>query len=447
MQYRKMRRQSLISIALCATAWCLGWPQAAHAVERINCDDPYYRTLDLAPVGPGPLELAKVFCQRVETNFKEVAMVSPDGRSIVYLQGGTDYSAERKMLYIAPLDAVDSWRSHALAMGPLWQFGDADRSVPAYGWASNSSGVWTATREKIGPDGIANSGLQPAFIALEDNRIQLFEPLRHAAGPLDGLLWADGDGLALARFGARGASYNQPQRHDKNPTFAIIDAKRGMVLDTLPFDVFKALSGAHYIANLDNAAATRLQNGKVRAVLMALNQWAVWTQGEPPRMLLNSYPVPKERHNKIAISPDGSRLLVARLHCDGGYDDIRKDDVILQRRPMQPPCKPVESVIAALHDLETGRQLWDVRATVYRNALYPNPAISGDGRYALVGLPYKDAHAEIALISMDDGKIVQTFRSPGEGALNSIGFLEGGRGVWIHSNGATVLYDLRAHAQ
>lgn len=111
-----------------------------------------------------------------------------------------------------------------------------------------------------------------------------------------------------------------------------------------------------------------------------------------------------------------------------------------------PPCKPVESVIAALHDLETGRQLWDVRATVYRTTSYPNPAISDDGRYALVGLPYKDAHSQIALISMDDGKIVQTFRSPSEIAL-SMGFLQGGRGVWTHSNGVTVLYDLRAHAQ
>jgi hypothetical protein len=80
------------------------------------------------------------------------------------------------LLHIARLDAGNDWRSHPLAMGALWQFSDADRSVPAYGWASNSSGVWTATREKIGPDGIANSGLQPAFIAVEDNSIQLFEP-------------------------------------------------------------------------------------------------------------------------------------------------------------------------------------------------------------------------------------------------------------------------------
>lgn len=232
-------------------------------------------------------------------------------------------------------------------------------------------------------------------------------------------------------------------RRHKNPTFAIIDAKRGMVLDTLPFDVFKAISKEHYVANLDNAAATRLQNGKVRAVLLALNQWAVWTQGEPPRMLLSPYSDPKERHNKIAISRDGSRLLVARHHCDGGYEDVKHDAL---RRPTTPPCKPVESVIAALHDLETGRQLWEVRATVHRTALYPNPAISDDGRYALIGLPYNGPDSQIALISMDDGKIVQTFRSPGY-TLNSIGFLQGGRGVWMHGDGVTDLYELRAQAQ
>ena len=425
-----MRRQLLISIALCATVWSLGWTQAVSAAESVNPSVPYYRT--------------KGFSQRVAVNFREVAIVSPDGHAVVYLEGGPGFAAERKVLHIARLDAGNDWRSHPLAMGALWQFSDADRSVPAYGWASNSSGVWTATREKIGPDGINKSGLQPAFIDLEDNRIQLFEPPRHAAGPLDGLLWADGDGLALARFGGRGASY-QPQRHDKNPTFAIIDAKRGVVLDTLPFEVFKAISKEHYIANLDNAAATRLQNGKVRAVLLALNQWAMWTQGEPPRMFLSPYSDPKERHNKIAISRDGSRLLVTRQHCDGGYEDVKEDDA-LRRRPTSPPCKPVESIIAALHDLETGRKLWEVRATVHRPALYPNPAISDDGRYALIGLPYKGTDSQIALISMDDGKIVQTFRSPGH-SLSSMGFLREGRGLWIHGYGETDLYQHSAQAQ
>jgi hypothetical protein len=228
----------------------------------------------------------------------------------------------------------------------------------------------------------------------------------------------------------------------------MIDAKRGVVLDTLPFDAFERLKDANYIANVNNAAATRLQNGKVRAVLSALDQWVVWTQGEPPRILSNPYSDPQEGNNKMAISRDGSRLLLARLHCDAGgvgYDSN------LQRGHSSPPCKPVESVIAALYDLDTGRQLWDVRATVPRLDFYPNPAISEDGRYGLVGLPYDGPgpHAQIALISMDDGKIVQRFRSLGPGSLNSIGFLQGDRGVWVRSDstGETALYDLRARAQ
>ena len=55
--------------------------------------------------GPGPFELAKVLCQRVQVDFKQVAMISPDGRSIVYLEGGSSFAAEREMLHVAQLDA------------------------------------------------------------------------------------------------------------------------------------------------------------------------------------------------------------------------------------------------------------------------------------------------------------------------------------------------------
>lgn len=373
-------------------------------------------------------------------------MISPDGRSIVYLQGGSTFVTERKMLHIARLEAQDRSASHGLNMGALWQFSQAPGSMPAYRWASDSSGVWTATREKLGPEGFARSGLQPALISLESGNIRLFEPPRHAAGSLDGLLWADGDGLALAHFGARGSSY-QPQRHDPNPTFAMIDAKRGVVLDTLPFDIFPNLRDAYYIANLHNAAATRLQNGKVHAVLSALNQWVVWTQGERPRMLVNPYSAPAEATNKIAMSRDGSRLLLARLQCDGGYEDARQDRGELQRSAIPPRCKPAESVVAALYDLLTGHQLWEIRATVDRVASFPNPAISDDGRYALVALPYNGPHSQIALISMVDGRILQTVRSPSQGSVNSIGFVRQSRGMWVHGDNVTVLYDLGARAQ
>ncbi|WP_338834213.1 hypothetical protein [Bradyrhizobium septentrionale] len=117
-----MRRQLLVSLMLCVIAW-LGRPQAACAVEGISSSDPRDRTLDLAPADAGPLKLAKFYYQHVEVNFRQIAMVSPDGRSVMYLQGGSDYSAERKKLYVAQIDARDSWSSYTLnsrAIGRDW---------------------------------------------------------------------------------------------------------------------------------------------------------------------------------------------------------------------------------------------------------------------------------------------------------------------------------------
>ncbi|WP_316192611.1 MULTISPECIES: hypothetical protein [unclassified Bradyrhizobium] len=146
------------------------------------------------------------------------------------------------------------------------------------------------------------------------------------------------------------------------------DARRSLPgayrgIDTLPFDVFERLKAAYYIANVNNAAATRLQNGKIRAVLSALDQWVVWTQGEGPRILPNPYSDREEANNKMSISRDGSRLLVARLRCDGGYDEIEKYN--FPRGRFSSSCKPVESVIAALYDVDTGHQIWEVRATIH----------------------------------------------------------------------------------
>ena len=70
----------------------------------------------------------------------------------------------------------------------------------------------------------------------------------------------------------------------------MIDAKRSAVLDAVPFDVFPGFKGAYYIRNVYNAAVTKRPNGKMRAVVNALDQWLVWTQGETPRLLPSPYP-------------------------------------------------------------------------------------------------------------------------------------------------------------
>jgi hypothetical protein len=223
-----------------------------------------------------------------------------------------------------------------------------------------------------------------------------------------------------------------------------------VVLDTLAFAAIAGLRDAFNIANVHNAAATRLPNGKLRAVVSAHDRWAVWTQGQSPRMLRNPYigdpPIPAfDIFNKMSISPDGSRLLVTRSTCDGGYEDPPPDRGGHWGMPSR--CKPVESVIAALHDLSTGRALWTIRAIIQQPNSSITPAISDDGRYAFIAFPYNGGHSQIALVSMDDGRTVQTVRSPAQGSIHSIGFLQGGRGVWVHSEGMTALYDLRDRAQ
>lgn len=132
---------------------------------------------------------------------------------------------------------------------------------------------------------------------------------------------------------------------------------------------------------------------------------------------------------------------MGRLACDPDYS------VPGTRRFMGPiNCKPVETIVAALHDLETGRRIWSVRATVHRPSPVPTPAISDDERYALVGLPSDQARLLVALISMNDGRIVQTLPVPRDN-LDSMGFAHGGRTVWIHANGLTAFYNVRADGQ
>ena len=94
-----------------------------------------------------------------------------------------------------------------------------------------------------------------------------------------------------------------------------------------------------------------------------------------------------------------------------------------------------------MHAIETGQQLWTIRATAVRDFQLPQPAISPDGRAALVGLMPAEEIAAIGLVSMQDGKILQTLPAPG--ASYSMGFVKGGRSVWTHADGVTALYELR----
>ena len=290
------------------------------------------------------------------------------------------------------------------------------------------------------PSGFATSPLQP-LKTVDDGSILTLPPLQHEAGPLDGLLWADGDGLAVAQFGTRGGYY-RPEHADPNPSFAIVDAQRGLVRDTLAFSAIEALKdrakGSPHAA-IKDAAATRLPDGKVRT-LLNVGRWVVWTEGQVPVTITDPYADDVYSHSHIVMSPDGSRVLVARF--------FGPMEMICERRP-RPDCgtrgPPVEGVLAAMHDLEDGRLLWSIRATVSYRYEGPAPAISPDGRFALIELPPEGARPLIALVALEDGKIVQTIPAPS--GYFGMGFARAGQSVWTHAHGLTALYDIQSHRQ
>jgi hypothetical protein len=331
-------------------------------------------------------------------------------------------------LRIARLDSARVWTDYQADLGTFAKFGSEIRSIPAFTWASNSQFLWTATHESLHPSGFAKTQMQAVQTA-EDGRLQPLPPLQHAAGPLDALLWADGDGLAVGQFGTRGEFY-RPRRDDPNPAFAIVDAARGRVLDTLPFAAVEPLRersrGAPPHVLVRNAAATTLPDGRVRA-LLSVGQWVVWTQGEAPRTMPDPYA--DEIGLRMVLSPDGSRVLVGRL--------LRTEGSVCHRANYDcGPGRAVEGILAAVHDLGTGRALWTIRATATADYEFPTPAIGQNGLYALVGLMPTDAHPFI-------GKIVQIFPSPG--GDYAMGFVRGGRSVWTHAYGLTALYDLNVN--
>ena len=420
-----MLRILLIVFALVASG---RYADGATTMPRINCTNPYARDLDLAPIGSGPLQLAAVYCQIVGfAQFsRSAAVISPDGLSIAYVEN-------KSVLRVAWLGGA-TWSEYKAEM-TFDKFGSSFRSPSSFGWASDSRGVWIASQERLYPSGFAKTPLQP-LLALRNGLSQTLPTLRHSAGSLDALLWASGDGFAIAQFGSKGGYY-RPPRDDAAPLVAMVDAFRGHVLEILSFaDIEKLRAQTPDVRrplHIRDAAAIKRPDGKLRA-LLSVGEWIVWTQGEPPRAIADPYAT--ESHNRMTIAPDGSTVLIGRLLrtrggiCGGG-----------QRVGGCRPGDPVEGTLAALHSLETGQLLWSVSARVANNHEYPQPAISPDGRYALVGLVPEEARIPVALVSMSDGRIVQTFPAPG--SEYSMGFARGGSMVWANAGGITAVYNVQ----
>ena len=393
-----------------------------HAVV-IGC--PTDLTHDFAERAGGPLRLTRVQCHGGPSSSFGVTppSVSPDGGSIA------GYGMDRGLFAgrVEPAAKFTTWPV-ALgggASGP----GPEAKATSAFRWDRRSGMLWTALQARQNPGGWTTGPMRPAQ-ALPDGRLRMLPALTSPSGSLDAMLWIDGDGLALAQFGTRGAYY-RPEQPNLTPTVAFVDAARGRILDEAPLSriVPELRPESPPSVQLLTVAATRPPHGKPRALFRTGSSWVVWTQGDPPRRLPDPYI--GERTN-LALSPDGRTVLVGRRL---PTSSMCTRDGKCRAGPL------VEGVVAALHDLSTGALLWTVTGKAIWGGDALDPAFSPDGRRLLIGLPRVDGGTDVALISIADGKVLQRLGSPGT-MRYAMGFTASGRQAWIGTQGATAFYDV-----
>lgn len=258
-------------------------------------------------------------------------------------------------------------------------------------WTANSRAILGARQETAQSSGFALGPVQTILIGATG--VRALPALRHPAGPLDGVLWVGASGLAIAEFGTKG-SYYRPEHVDPNPTLALVDARRGIVLQAIPMPGTSGKPDARI-----HAIEARVDSrGRMIAVFLSGVRWYLWRQGKQPRPLPLSSA--GESPRRIALSPDASTVLVAR--------DLSATGVICEHDPKCPKPTPQTGIIAELRDLATGRVRWRISGTATTFSRSLDPAISPDGSVALVSVPQNGGEPEtIAILAMDDGRVLQ----------------------------------------
>ena len=322
-------------------------------------------------------------------------LISPDGHR--FLVSGYD------KLWIGSVGSTTAPRAIAsrLAIPGLGY-----SKTPPFAWRGDSKAVLGVRQDTMRPNGFALGPLSPIEIPNDGNPRPL-PLLKNVAGRLDGIRWVGGGGLALAEFGTKG-HYYRPEHDDPTPSLAIVDGRRGRVLQTVPLPLSQKRKLPGLVGDIDARLDSK---GRIFAFFV-LNgsRWFKWQQGKLPReILLDLKP---NAPWKFVLSPDLKTVLIAHgLSAQGMICEHYSG------APRKPECEertPQTGPVADLWDIESGRRLWRISGTAHNFSQTYRPAISPDGRHALISMPVgKGSHRQtIALISMADGHEIQRFNKP-----------------------------------
>lgn len=398
-------------VAMLALVACSAPPEKPENAPEAELQD--IRLLEAEdPLTPGPLRALPALDVGLPSSpYSQTAPdLSPDGKAYFSYDG-------IEGLWVMTLHGEEGSGSHAVGRVSTEGFALAD-TVP-YAWAANSRSIFGVRQKTADPGGFA-LGPKETIAISPDGTIAALPALSHPAGNLDGIYWVGHQGRAIAEFGTKGSFY-RPEFENSSPTFAMVDARAGRIIQSyaIPRDV-----SGKFGVRLTAIDARLAANGGIFAVYIVpgeTRKWFVWEQGSEPKRLPWTIDTAKVRH--FAIAPDLKHVLVVH--------HLSAVGPICELWTQCPPPESQDGIVAELRELASGRVVWTLDGTADNFSGPIQPAISPDGRHALVSLPVHGQKGErIALISMSDGRVLQEVAEK-TSYQTRLSFSEDGRDVTI----------------
>lgn len=398
-----MRR--LLHFATCALALAVTPATSCASAELVGCIGNNWGDLlsSLEPLQAGPLSLSMLRCLPIPQSYDRIKPpgLSGDGSKVFALD-------LNEGLWVGRVDkSTPSYRFATNVSSLLWMSG-----IP-FVWLDDASAV-LGVKEETAPRGRVSGTLSP-FLFRADGTEKQLPPLSHPNGSLDEIYWIGTAGLGLAAFGTGGAD-SLPEHRDNRPTVALVDARAGKILQSDELARVPGLSGNEPT----QAVASRVaKDGRVRVLVsLSHDKWMYWVQGEMPRIVPITL---RTLRTPFALSPDGLNvLLMGNLSATG---------LICEFGNPCPDPTPVTGMVAELREISTGRLIWQIIGTAHEFHDSALPAVSPDGRYALISMP--GLKSTIALIEMGTGKIVQQVGTLRHAGPVGLGFSPESNRAWV----------------